>query len=518
LETNRARIEVIDAIIAGLKSGKVEGRGRGAETPRAAVEDRLTTIESSDREQAAHLTRKMDESDLVMLARTERERLGAVGLRLAESTPAQTVGEVAIPLLGGIVTERWEEEQAVANLSRALAHGGGSTEPIDVSDSEELTELEITRSGDMVLIRKTPLKQGLEALDAARTGKATLAPASYLKKPFELVTIRQLGSGKSVTLPAFALLHAEDRARVGTYATWAAIAELGVSFGAALVRGARATGAIDELGSAALKADTSPALRAGAVADESAVARTAGSSAAAERASASRASAASTRELESASKRLSSTSPEGTGVALDSPGAQLTKAETRGVVRAPEHGTNVRQGKASSVIQTRKEVRETSTELGRVAEPRRAASRQMSSVPQKNLAIAEGGRITAQGEKLVWQHKYISYAKHGVEKRIEQLIKQFEKSVQNRPRWASARRNWNETHKGAVGFELPESASDPSIVVELDIGMAGRRSEDWPAIEERLRSYFASQKGIPPNARLNFWWDETLLTADEILR
>jgi hypothetical protein len=170
------------------------------------------------------------------------------------------------------------------------------------------------------------------------------------------------------------------------------------------------------------------------------------------------------------------------------------------------------------VIQTVKEVRETSTGLGRAKEPQRAASRKMSAVPQKNLAIAEGGKITVKGEKIVWQHKYISYAKHGVEKRIRELIKAFERSVRNAPRWKNARKNWNETHEGAVGFDLPESPRDPSIVIELDIGMAGPRPAGWPAVEKRLRSYFAAQTGIPANARLRFWWDKTLLTADEIFR
>jgi hypothetical protein len=139
-------------------------------------------------------------------------------------------------------------------------------------------------------------------------------------------------------------------------------------------------------------------------------------------------------------------------------------------------------------------------------------------VPQKNLAIAEGGRITAEGESVVWQHKYVSYAKQGVEQRVRELIKTFQRSVQNKSRWKNLRKNWNETHKGAVDFDLPETASDPSIVIELEIGMAGRIPPGWPKVEERLRAYFKEQKGIPPNARLKFWWDETLLTADEMLR
>ncbi len=235
LEYNPKRAEVVDAIIAGLKMGKVE-RLHAPETTQAQRLARLSTVEGENREDAANLVRKMDESDLISLAKTNRERLGRTGLRFAESTKFQAAFEIGGLVPGAnIVSERWEEEQAVERMSRAFAQAGGPTDTIDISpqfgdpDELELSELEISRSGDKVFIVKKPLKQGLEALDAARAGQTDVPRTSFLKEPHELVTIRQLGTGRAVTLPAFALLHAKDKAIVGTYADWAMIAQLGIS-------------------------------------------------------------------------------------------------------------------------------------------------------------------------------------------------------------------------------------------------------------------------------------------------
>ncbi|NTU83536.1 MAG: DUF4157 domain-containing protein [Chloroflexales bacterium] len=219
-EVNPARKQVIDAMIAGLESGKVAERPRG-ETTVVEIEDKVVTAEvalSNSRETSANILRRMDVSDLSRLAETPegRLRLGRIGLELAEATSFQTAGAVAGALLpadvSNIVTERWEEERAVEKLSRAVALSGKAQRVIEVSD-EVTGLLRVRRSDNHVLVEKSVYLGG--------------APESF--EPSELVTIRSVITGKSTTLPAFGLLYLKDKELVDTYATWAALAELGVS-------------------------------------------------------------------------------------------------------------------------------------------------------------------------------------------------------------------------------------------------------------------------------------------------
>lgn len=476
------------------------------EMPRAALEDRLGTVERSSREDAAQLIARMDQLDLTRLAEQDSERMGAVGLRLAESTPSQTVMGLAgtpLPFIGpklaDIVSERFEEKQAIQDLSAAMVLAGGRSEQIPVPDLDQLTHIEIKRNGACVTFRKSELLYSLELLDASRAGSSRTPRREWTFSPSDLVTLTVVSSGQTVTRPAFAWLHAEDNGLEATYQEWASLAQQATAVARASMKAATSKAATQTSGftpaGVPSKGNVQP------VKPPSAAPRPVtglmGKRAAAER----------------------STSPTGTGHSMDSSSLEAPKAIKGGEgVLAPAPTAGWGQGKGSDVIQTPSEIRRTSTGLGAAREPERATSRGISQVPQKNLAVAEGGRITPEGEKLVWQHKYISYAKEGVEKRIRELINTFEKSVQNRHRWKKARKNWNETHKGAVAFDLPDTPSDPSIVIELDIGMAGRQPPGWPEVEMRLRAYFKEHKGIPPNAHLNFWWDETLLTADEIVR
>ena len=135
IETNLRRVQVIDAIIEGLKSAKVEDRKRrGPETTDAQHRERMTTLENSRREDAARLVTRMDKADLTRLATIERDRIGHLGLELAEATPGQTamgVGSAAIPIVGPflaipseIVSERFEEKQGSDLPPRPCAREG----------------------------------------------------------------------------------------------------------------------------------------------------------------------------------------------------------------------------------------------------------------------------------------------------------------------------------------------------------------------------------------------------------
>jgi hypothetical protein len=494
-ETLNKEIEVTEAIERRIPD----------ETPLAALDDRLGTIERSSREDAARLIARMDKVDLTRLAGHDSERVGDLGLRLAESTPSQTIiGLAGTPLpfigpeLADIVSERFEEKQAIARLSTAMVSAGGPSEQIAVPDLDQLTHLEIKRSGERVTFRKSELLHSLELLDASRTGSSSTSQREWTFSASDLVTLTVVGSGQTVTRPAFAWLHAEDVGLQATYQEWASLAQEGAAVARASIKAATSKVSTPKSGVTPAGALSKENIR--PVKPPSAAPRP----------------VTGVKGKRATTER--STSPAGTGHSIDSSDLETTNGNKGDGVLAPEQNAGWGQGRGSDVIQTPDEIRQTSTRLGAAREPERAASRGISQVPQKNLAIAEGGRITAEGENLVWQHKYISYAKEGVEQRVRELIKTFERSVQNAARWKRVRKNWNETHKGAVDFDLPETPGDPSIAIELDIGMAGRRPASWLEVEERLRAYFVAQKGIPPNARLSFWWDETLLTADEMLR
>lgn len=239
IEIAPVKIQVIDAMIKGLKAGKVEDR-KSPETPLVALEDRLTTIESQDREYSSQLTNEIDLVDLTRLAETPkgRVRLGRLGLQLAESTTVEGTAELFGSLLPGfgddlanIVTGRFEQERAIQHLSRSIVHAGGSSELIIVTDPE-LTSLQISRAGEYITVRKKDFILGVEAAFQAfdPLNKNKDIKSEWVFAPSDLVTFTVAGSGQSVKLAAFGLLHIKDKGLLETFKTWAALLELGVGF------------------------------------------------------------------------------------------------------------------------------------------------------------------------------------------------------------------------------------------------------------------------------------------------
>ncbi len=228
VETLNRELEVTEAM--------EEGRISAGETPQAAIEDRLSTVERSSREDAAQLITRMDQLDLTRLSESHPERIGSLGLRLAEATPSQTVLGLAGtplpfvgPVLADIVSDRFEEKQAIEDLSAAVVSAGGPSEPIRVPDVDRLTDLKITRDGEGVKFQKSKRLHSLELLDLSKTGSSKIPQREWTFSPSDLVTLIAIGSGKTVTRPAFAWLHAEDVGLEETYQEWASLAQQGTA-------------------------------------------------------------------------------------------------------------------------------------------------------------------------------------------------------------------------------------------------------------------------------------------------
>ena len=274
VETLNKELEVTEAI--------EEGRITSHETPLAALQDRLGTIERSSREDAARLIARMDQVDLTRLAGQDSERVGDLGLRLAESTPSQTaIGLAGTPLpfigpaVADIVSERFEEKQAVHDLASAIVAAGGPSEPILVPDLDRLTDLEITRipqlsdtvngdrRGDLIRFRKSDRLHSLELLDESRAGSSRIPRRIWTFSPSELVTLTVVGSGQSATLPAFAWLHAEDVGLEATYQEWASLAQQGAAVARASIKAASSKAAAQASGFPPVKSPSSAPPRVG---------------------------------------------------------------------------------------------------------------------------------------------------------------------------------------------------------------------------------------------------------------
>jgi hypothetical protein len=213
-----------------------EGRMSTHETPLAALGDRLATLERVDRDEAARLITRMDQHDVTRLAENNLERVGRLGLRLAESTPSQTAIGLAgtlLPVIGSpladIVSERLEEKEAIRDLANAVLLAGRSSKEIHVPDYEQLTHLRITRTSERIRFWKTDLLHSLERLDASRGGSSDIPQREWTFAPADLVTLTVVASGERVTRPAFAWLHAEDSGLEATYQEWTSLAQAGAS-------------------------------------------------------------------------------------------------------------------------------------------------------------------------------------------------------------------------------------------------------------------------------------------------
>ena len=247
LETDPTKIQVIDAIIEGLEAGKVEERKRFAETPLVALKDRLTTVEHVGRERSAELINEIDELDLRRLAESpkDRSRIADLGLRLSQSTTFEAATEVGVsilPVIGedlaNIATGRLDEEKAIQRLSRAMALAGGPSEHILVPEMEQLAHFKVIRKGNNIILSKSELLLGIERSDPKNPDKNPKSQWTFA--PSDLVTLTVAGSGQSVTLPAFGLLHIKDKASRETAIMWAALLEMGVGFTRASIAATKA--------------------------------------------------------------------------------------------------------------------------------------------------------------------------------------------------------------------------------------------------------------------------------------
>jgi hypothetical protein len=259
LEAERSDPEFVEILNREIETTEAiqEGWISTHETPLPALEDRLGTLERLDRGDAARLITRMDQSDLTRLAENNRERAGQLGLRLAESTASQTViGLVGTPLpfigspLADIVSERFEEKEAIRDLANAMRLAGGPSKRLSVPDLDRLTDLTITRSGERIKFRKSDRLHSLALLDAANAGsdEDEIPEQEDTFAPSDLVTLTVLGSNETVTLPAFAWLHAEDTGLESTYQEWAALLQQGSALAKASVRATGSTAGTEASG------------------------------------------------------------------------------------------------------------------------------------------------------------------------------------------------------------------------------------------------------------------------------
>lgn len=236
----RNEIRILDEQLGEAKYIE-ERKYRGSTEPTfAQLEDRLTTIEielQRDRGGSAALLKRMDISGLAKLAENPkaRVRLASLGLQLSESTIGQSIGgligsisPVVLGNPGDIVTGRFDEEQAILKISRAVAFTGNAVETISVAD-QELTQLKIVSSGGFIFVRKRGILPGVAAFNAAMANietprtDYTFAPSDTVK----LVWNDSDGNQRSLKIAAFALLYMEDKRTNDMYQTWAQLIELG---------------------------------------------------------------------------------------------------------------------------------------------------------------------------------------------------------------------------------------------------------------------------------------------------
>ena len=219
--------------------------------------------EDEQREKAVHIVAQFGAHELETIAsqKNGRQLLGQLGLILAESTLWQTSAQVAgslapsfsdtldlapsglppngrdkLPgeltdsaeLAKSFLTDRNIEEGAITLLSRALVRTGWPDDEIVVED-RSLSQIHVIKSGDRVHISVNYSKAAAEAFQPGPGGRLPEnVPTEYNYDPADLVTLKLQESGEAVAIPAFALLHLEDKGHLGTFKVWAMLIEIGI--------------------------------------------------------------------------------------------------------------------------------------------------------------------------------------------------------------------------------------------------------------------------------------------------